>query len=189
MKKILIVFTIVALVMSLSACGNNPSSNTPNTSGSNVTSGESENTSKPEQTKELIYDSTDAYEYSEVENGIVITHFSNSDKVEYDKIIIPAEIDGKTVVGIGSLDAEHRIFGAIYGNCEVVIPDTVEYIAAKAFNGASGLVKVSGGENCKKICEYAFINCENLTEITFINNVTDLADNAFAGCTAWEANH
>ena len=33
------------------------------------------------------------------------------------------------------------------------------------------------------------MNCENLSEITFIDTVTDLAENAFAGCTTWKANH
>jgi len=187
MKKILVLFISIVLMMVLSACGETP--NNQNASNNKETTEKSETGTSSVSTEKLIYDSTEAYEYDEVEDGIVITHFTNSDKVEYDTIIVPSEIDGKTVVGIGTLDAEHRIFGAIYGNCEVVIPSTVKYIAAKAFNGASGLVKISGGENCEKICEYAFINCEKLIEVTFIDNVTDLADNAFAGCTTWEANH
>ena len=68
---------------------------------------------------------------------------------------------------------------SIYGNCEVVIPSTVEYIGDYAFFFTKGLTKVSGGENCTTIGEYAFAECENLEEITFIDNVSDLADNAF----------
>ena len=99
------------------------------------------------------------------------------------------DIDGKKVVGIGDDKKDYYVFGAVFGNCEVVIPDTVTYIGDYAFTGAKGLVKLSGGENCKKIGEYAFMNCVNLAEVTFLDNVTDLADNAFAGCTKWESLH
>lgn len=140
--------------------------------------------------KEKIYDSTEAYTYMDVEGGIAITEFKNYDYIEYDKIIIPDSIDGKTVVGIGKFtEGGYIVFGAVFGKCEVVIPDTVKYIGEEAFNGSEGLVKLSGGKNCKTIGKYAFMNCENLSEITFIDTVTDLAENAFAGCTTWKANH
>ena len=184
MKKILLFVLTSALVLSVCACGNKQDENKPTGSSSVSTT----NNVSPER-KELIYDSTEAFEYSDVEDGIIITHFSNYDNVEYDKIYVPSEIDGKKVIGIGSLEAQHRIFGAVFGECEVVIPNTVQYIASMAFSGAKGLVKLSGGENCTKIGEYAFMNCVNLSEITFIDSVTDLADNAFAGCTKWESTH
>lgn len=131
--------------------------------------------------EELIYNSTEAFEYSEVENGIVITHFTNYENVEYDKIYVPNEIDGKKVVGIGTLGEEHYVMRSIYGNCEVVIPNTVKYIGDSAFFFTKGLTKVSGGENCTTIGKYAFAECENLEEITFIDNVSDLANSAFIG--------
>lgn len=129
--------------------------------------------------EELIYNSTEAFEYSDVEDGIIITHFTNYDNIEYDKIYVPNEIDGKKVVGIGTLGEEHYVMRSIYGKCEVVIPNTVEYIGDYAFFFTKGLTKVSGGENCTTIGEYAFAECENLEEITFIDNVSDLADSAF----------
>lgn len=48
--------------------------------------------------KELIYDSTEAFNYSEVDSGISIIGFTNYDYVEYDKIIVPSEIDGKKLL-------------------------------------------------------------------------------------------
>ena len=138
---------------------------------------------------EKIYDSTEAFTCKEVEGGVTITEFKNYDYIEYEKIIIPSEMDGRKVVGIGDLDQSSRVLGAVFGNCEVVIPDNVTYIGNNAFSGAKGLVKLSGGKNCKTIGKYAFNHCENLSEITFIDTVTDLADNAFAGCTTWKANH
>ena len=177
MRKILLFVLTSALVLSVCACGNKQDENKPTGSSSVSTT----NNVSPEK-KELIYDSTEAFEYSDVEDGIIITHFSNYDNVEYDKIYVPSEIDGKKVIGIGALEANHRIFGAVFGECEVVIPDTVTYIGGDAFFGAKGLVKVSGGENCKSIGESAFAYCENLTEITFLDHVTDIADSAFGNC-------
>lgn len=183
MQKFLLVLLAALMLMSVCSCGNKPNETKPSDESSVSTS-----STVPDK-KELIYDSTEAFDYAEVDGGVIITHFDNYDYVEYDKIYVPSEIDGKKVVGIGALGEQHRVFGAVFGNCEVVIPSTVKYIADMAFEGADGLVKLSGGENCTKIGEYAFMNCVNLSEVTFLDNVTDLADNAFAGCTKWESTH
>ena len=130
--------------------------------------------------KEKIYDSTEAYTYMEVDGGLTITDFKNYDYIEYDKIIIPSMLDGKKVVGIGDSEKDYMVFTAVFGKCEIVVPDTVTFIGDNAFSGSDGLSKLSGGTNCKTIGQYAFMNCINLEEI---------AENAFAGCTTWKANH
>ena len=127
---------------------------------------------------------------SKTESSVSASNSSSNKKELIKKeITVSIDIDGKKVVGIGDDKKDYYVFGAVFGNCEVVIPDTVTYIGDYAFTGAKGLVKLSGGENCKKIGEYAFMNCVNLAEVTFLDNVTDLADNAFAGCTKWESLH
>lgn len=180
MKKFLCGILAILIVISFCAC----------TKKQNEDKLSDKSTISTTSGKNLIYDSTEAYDYSEVDDGVIITFFKNYDFVEYDKIIIPKSINGKTVVGIGALDETDtyygKVFSTVLGNCEVVIPDTVTYIGGKAFQDATGLVKISGGENCTQIGEYAFLNCVNLSEITFIDNVTDLADNAFLGCKKWE---
>ena len=186
MKKIMISLLTVIMTMSICACGNDTNTSSKESTAKSSASASNDSSNK----KELIYDSTEAFNYAEADGGIIITNFTNYDYVEYDKIIVPSEIDGKKVIGIGNWDEQsHRVFGAVFGNCEVVIPSTVKHIAGMAFEGAKGLVKLSGGENCKKIGEYAFMNCVNLAEVTFLDNVTDLADNAFAGCTKWKSLH
>ena len=185
MKKIMIGLLAVIMTMSICACGNDTNTSSKESKTESSASASSSSSNK----KELIYDSTEAFDYSEVDGGISIIEFKNYDYVEYDKIIVPSEIDGKKVVGIGDDKRDYYVFGAVFGNCEVVIPDTVTYIGDYAFTGAKGLVKLSGGENCKKIGDDAFMNCINLSEVTFLDNVTDLADNAFAGCTKWESLH
>ena len=188
-NKILLSLVCGLLIVGLATgCDNSKTNDNGKTADDNSTSSNNNSAS----TKELIYNSTDAFDYSEVDGGIIITYFKNYDYTEYDKIYIPSEIDGKKVIGIGALkniDTYYgKVFSAIFGNCEVIIPDTVTYIGGKAFQDAKGLVKLSGGKNVKTIGEYAFMNCENLQEITFINNVTNVSDNAFAGCTKWTGN-
>ena len=189
MKKIMISLLAVIMTMSICACGNDTNTSSKESTAKSSASASNNSSNK----KDLIYESTETFDYSEVDGGIIITYFNNHDYVEYDKIIVPREIDGKKVVGIGSLEKTDiyygGVFSAVFGNCEVVIPDTVTYIGGEAFTGADGLVKLSSGENCKKIGEYAFMNCVNLAEVTFLDNVTDLADNAFVGCTKWESMH
>lgn len=183
MKKILCGVLTLLIAVSFCACAKKQSRDNSSVkteeSSTSVSSG-----------KDLVYDSTEAFDYSEVDGGVIITFFKNYDFVEYDKIIVPESIDGKPVIGIGELNETDtyygKVFGSIPGHCEVVIPDTVTYIGGEAFRDAHGLVKVSGGKNCTKIGEYAFMNCINLTDVTFIDNVTDLADTAFAGCKDWE---
>lgn len=186
-KRIMIlsVFMMLLLCCACSCAGN--SKETANGKISASSSGVSDNHSSSKE--ENIYDSTEAFDYREVDGGVSIDLFKNDDYIEYDKIIIPSEIEGKTVVGIGNLDHSSRAMGAVFGNCEVVVPDTVTYIGQYAFSDAKGLVKLSGGKNCKTIGKHAFFNCKNLTEVTFIDTVTDVADDAFAGCTKWEAAH
>lgn len=188
MKRTIGLVLFIIMMFSFSACnGTGNSKNSIDSSNSEVSLKESNNTSSANEGK--IYDSTEAFTCKEVEGGVTITQFKNYDYIEYDKIIIPSELDGKKVVGIGDLDQSSRVLGAVFGNCEVVIPDSVTYIGINAFSGAKGLVKLSGGKNCKTIGEYAFNHCKNLEEITFLSTVTDVSENAFAGCTKWEENH
>ena len=188
MKRTISLVLFIIMMFSFSACnGTGNSKNSIDSSNSEVSLKDSDNTFAANEGK--IYDSAEAFTYKDVDSGVAITEFQNSDYIEYEKIIIPSELDGKKVVGIGDLDQSSRVFGAVFGNCEVVIPDTVTYIGQKAFSNAKGLVKLSGGKNCKTIGKYAFIHCENLTEITFIDSVTTIADDAFAGCTKWENSH
>ena len=131
--------------------------------------------------KEKIYDSTEAYTYMDVEGGIAITEFKNYDYVEYDKIIIPDSIDGKTVVGIGKFtEGGYIVFGAVFGKCEVVIPDTVKYIGEEAFYACTGFSgTLSLPEGLKSIGREAFRNTQ-ITEVVIPNTVTEFDHYMFA---------
>ena len=76
-----------------------------------------------------------------VENGeatIIETTQTSGD------VVIPSEIDGLTVVGIGD-----GLFEECEGITSVVIPDSVTYICAGVFNGCLGIRSVSISPTCK----------------------------------------
>ena len=186
-NKILLSLVCGLLIVGLATgCGNSKNDDNLKEPEENSTSTSNNSTSK----KELIYNSTEAFDYLEVDGGITIIEFKNYDRVKYSKIIIPSEIDNKKVIGIGSLEkVDYIVFGDFDSPCEIVVPDTVTYIGGRSFFGVKNLIKVSGGENVKTIGDYAFADCEDLEEITFINNVTSISNSAFTGCTKWKTNN
>ena len=182
-RKGLVLFVILALMLSVCSCGETSSNSTSSDTSSNSASSDSSSNGK-------VYDSTEAFdEYMDVDGGVAIIGFKNYDHIEYDKIIIPSEIEGKKVVGIGDLERDFTVFGSVVGKCEIVIPDTVTYIGNYTFEFSDGTVKLSGGKNCTKIGEWAFEGCENLEEITFFDNIKEIGDAAFIGCDKWLAKH
>lgn len=199
MKKILVLAISLIFMFSFTACKENDDLNTePTDTSSSLTDSNNEDISDTSGSIEmgstvanneddniLVCSSPSEFYYEDFEDGVIINLFPNYNQIEYDKIIIPSEIDGKKVVGIGSVEQKYNVFGAIYGDCEVVIPDTVRYIGDYAFRFSYGLVRVSGGENCETIGSSAFMGCENLKEVTFIDNVVNVAEDAFIGCTSY----
>lgn len=167
---ILITIVIVGAVIISKKGKNNNSSVNENLSNNSTT------TTKKD---ELIYNDTKNFEYAEVDGGIAITKFKNYDNVKYNKIIIPSQIDGKTVISIGRRFTDDRAMSVVTDECEVVIPSTVIAIGPWAFSNAKGITKISGGENVKTIYGKAFYKCENLSEVSFLSNVNWFSDNSF----------
>ncbi len=65
---------------------------------------------------------------------------------------------------------------------EVVIPNGVTKIAARAFYGCKGITKITLPESVTEIGEYAFYGCSALTEINLPDGVTKIGNSAFRGC-------
>ena len=188
MKKICILLILATVLLCSCSKKNDTVKNNGSSNASNSTSDSADPVNKDKSEK--VHNDASAYDVVDAEGGVEIILFHNDDNAEYDRIVIPSEINGKPVVGIGCKGEKYNlVMSSIYGDCEVVIPPTVQYIEYGAFEGAEGLTKLSGGENCKEIGEIAFRNCRNLKEITFIDSVETIADDAFAGCTAWEEAH
>ena len=64
-----------------------------------------------------------------------------------------------------------------------VIPDSVNYIYIRAFEGCTSLVSIAIPDSVKHILPYAFSGCTSLTSITIPDGVTSI-DGAFWGCTS-----
>ena len=78
-----------------------------------------------------------------------------------------------------------EMFYSVYAK-EVVLPPQVTEIADNAFEYGK-ITTISIPENCKKIGNYAFSNCENLKSVTVSSACTEIGDNAFKRCTALES--
>lgn len=94
-------------------------------------------------------------------------------------IVIPSELDGKTVTGIGE-----KVFSGRNDIKSVTIPDSVTYIGQSAFLGCEGLSSVTIPASVTNIKSYAFQKCTNLNSITLENGVTDIGDYAFSICSS-----
>ncbi len=67
---------------------------------------------------------------------------------------------------------------------EVVIPDSVTIIGAKAFEGCIGLTNVIIPDSVKTIGNQAFYGCEGLSGIAIPDSVTTIKGQAFGLCTS-----
>ena len=82
------------------------------------------------------------------------------------KVVIPATIDGKKVVSLGS-DA----FRNATNITEIVIPDTLTKIGLRSFSDCTGLTKIDLGKGVTSIQGATFRNCTGLTSITIPKSV------------------
>jgi len=93
-------------------------------------------------------------------------------------LTIPETIDGHTVVAIGS---EAFRYGTMK---QVILPSTVTTISGRAFQDCENLTTVYGLENVTKIDYSAFENCPILKNITLGSRLTSIGAYAFQNCTA-----
>ncbi|MDE7079358.1 MAG: leucine-rich repeat domain-containing protein [Clostridia bacterium] len=119
-----------------------------------------------------------------------------------ESIVIPEEIDGKKVTGIGE-----KVFGDLsklknieipsgvtsigfcaFLSCDnlksVGIPSSVTSIEDRAFAYCSSLESVTFGEDSQltSLGEGVFVDCSSLTSIAIPSNVNSIGDSAFSGC-------
>ncbi len=87
------------------------------------------------------------------------------------EVIIPAEIEGCKVYGIG--------YWAFWQNDKiesVTLPDSVEIIGMHAFALCENLHTIKFGESLKTIDEKAFSSCSALKNITFSGDAPEIED-------------
>ena len=98
----------------------------------------------------------DGFDYIVLEDGTVeITGYSGTDS----ELVIPGELDGLTVTGIGK-----NAFNSCTTLFSAVIPDGVTYIDDYAFYGCRGLTEISIPDSVSTIGINPFDWCDRLTE-------------------------
>lgn len=123
-----------------------------------------------------IPDPAEDYTYEENEDGtITITSYTG----DAEELVIPSEIDGKTVSAIGS-----GIFSPLNGGNSTVkkitVPASVKTIGEEAFACATALEEVYIEDGVTEIGNSAFASCINLKKITIPKSVTKIGDYAFS---------
>ncbi len=129
-----------------------------------------------------------------------------------DAVVIPSEIDDKTVTGIGvhafdnctnlsafSVDSGNSVYSSVGGvlfnksqsmliqypaakTGSYTIPSTVTVIGYKAFQLCAGLTGVTIPNTVTRIGDYAFSSCTNLSGMTIPYSVTAIGTHAFEKC-------
>lgn len=111
------------------------------------------------------------------ENGII----TDCDESFSGELVIPEEIDGVPVTGIG-----FRAFEGCTALTGINIPDAVSVIDFGAFEGCTALENINIPDSVTAIGSSAFYGCISLTEINIPDNVTGIGYGAFLDCTALE---
>lgn len=147
------------------------------------------------------------YEVASDYSSVLIIRYKGNDA----DVVIPAEIEGIPVTGIGTSaflnnttvesviipDTVISLTGRAYtGNdgcfkgCtslkSVVIPDTIDVIPEACFYGCASLEDIVLPVGLTEIPSFAFYKCSSLTSLVVPDGVTSIGRNAFSGCTSLE---
>lgn len=113
------------------------------------------------------------YQTYKVLNGIITEYDGTVGALE-----IPEEIDGETIIGIGS-----RAFSDNEYLTYITLPKTVTTIGTAAFSGCTALKSISM-ENVTQFGDRTFYNCSALEEAVIAEGAETLPTDMFSGCTA-----
>ena len=119
------------------------------------------------------------YTYSVLDDGTIeITGYYGRGG----NVVIPAEIDGKSVTRIGD-----NVFENNATLINVTIPDGVTSIGSYAFNGCTALTSVEIPDSVRDIDPFAFLDCTSLATVTIPDGVAYISQRAFLNCTSLKA--
>ncbi len=121
-------------------------------------------------------DGTLQLSYEDCPGGLLVT---GTTVFETRKIVIPSEVDGVPVIGIkdGAFEENDKLR-------EIVLPDTLRSIEARAFYGCDSLTEVVLPNSLEYIGDEAFFGCLKLEKVSFGENVRFIGNGAFSDCAA-----
>ncbi|MDE6023875.1 MAG: leucine-rich repeat domain-containing protein [Lachnospiraceae bacterium] len=115
------------------------------------------------------------WKYSVLDDGTVEISGYNGDETE---IVIPSELDGKMITGIG-----YNAFANCADLTSIEIPSSVTSIENRAFNNCSSLTSIEIPSNVTYIGFAAFLGCDSLTSIEVPASVEIIGYAAFGDCS------
>ena len=195
MKKILLIATAVALILTCSSCTDSPQKNPVDNTVVSTTTLATESKLTVSEESEFIYD-------QDKDGNFKTLYYDGSAEI----VNVPKTYNGGSVV---------EIDGLLRGNenvVEVNIPDTVTKISGEVFEFCTKLERLTMGDNVQtigtdlclgdtslkevnlskkliEIPEGTFSNCSSLETITIPNKVKSIGNIAFSGCTTLKEIH
>ena len=187
MKKVLIIFICLSMVLTMISCNRSPDdgsdgslsldiSNDQASEGSSVSSGDDNPAANPA--------SDFQYVFSENGESVYISKYIGTSET----VVIPSEIEGRPVLVIKGVSQNMEIVSGAFENTgvrSVVIPESVTVIGISAFKDCKELEEVTVSSQCERLSVEAFQNCSKLEYIDLSRTkITRLEADAFSGCTA-----
>ena len=114
-----------------------------------------------------------SYTINEDGNSVTISQYNGNGG----DVVIPSEIDGKNVTGIGV-----AAFRECRNLTNVTIPDRVTSIGSGAFLGCNNLKSITIPDSVTSIEASVFSGCSSLTSVTIPDSVTSIGYLAFYRC-------
>lgn len=196
MKKMIAALLALVMVFSLAACGEkSDDTQVPDDNTSVVTPTEENNEDQGSDSEEdqaqlpVAGDLTvealrkhpetpaDQFIYSECldQDGLRIDQYIGTDDI----VVVPAEIDGRSVVDIAVV---------CFGNDSIVrgivLPESIKYVHEVFINNAN--LELVIAEGLEIVGFGLFTNCANLREVVLGDNVTAIEESAFGSCLSLE---
>ena len=181
-SRLSVIAVITALLMALSSCSN--TQNTPETDDQPSTPTENRemttdvpesNNASGESPQGSVTDAAN-FEIAENEDGTVtISRYIGSET----DIVIPSQINGKTVSAIGNVIGTTGAFEGCTNITAVVIPEGVTEIQDNAFYGCTSLETVTIPSSVTLLRNCAFCDCPNLRAVYFKGDAPQQANYVF----------
>jgi|GEM_PF-3830887 len=129
---------------------------------------------KEELATENVYEN---FTYGVNKDGeLEITGYLNTSTTPVN-VTIPAEIDGRRIVGIGD-----SAFSTKLNIASVTFPETITYIGEYAFTNCTSLTAINFPSKLTTIGEGAFQNCRSLVSVAFPASLLSIGTGAFMDC-------